>query len=515
MIYSFSNFGYEGSLVSVESDVRRGIPACDIVGLADAQVKETRERVQCAFKNSNVPYPTERVLISLSPCDLRKEGCGFDLPICVSVICANEQKELPYPTMIMGETELNGSIRAVKGVFACVQNAISNGISHFILPLANKNEVSSIEGINVLFVSSLSDCYSQMFDSDSYESVMTESEETSETETVVNGIAFNDEQYEEIKGTTINPRFLKALIVAISGHHHILGVGRVGNGKTMTVQKLPMFLPRLTKEEKESVSRIFSLSGLLSSNRPSINYPPFRMPHQTASIEGICGGGASCRPGEISLSHNGILFLDETAEFRCSVLQMLRVPMESKQITLSRAGRTTVYPSNFTFIGATNPCPCGNLGDKERICLCSLKSIEQYWKKFSAPLIDRCIVCDTNAKNDEERVCTYSTEEIRKCVANATKIQREKGVYNADLSPIEILELQNNSSNEVRNFAQKKENELSPRRIAMLWKVALTIANLDNRKEINLADMNESFSLVKNFEVLEDVGLYTSEPKAC
>lgn len=502
MIYSFSNFGYEGSLVSVESDVRRGIPATDIVGLADSQVKEERERVTSAFKNSNVPYPTERVLIALSPCDLKKSGCGYDLPICVSVICANENKELPHPTLIMGETELCGNVRAVKSVYASVKTAMTNGINHFIIPIANKNEIAEIEGISVLFVSSLAECYSKMFDESNYETIRLseQTEESDPNETVINGVAFSNVLNEEVKGTTLNPRFLRALIIAVSGHHHIIGIGRPGNGKTMTTQKMLMFLPKLSNDEKQSVTRIYSLSGLLSARHGYVKFPPFRMPHQTASIEGICGGGIDCRPGEISLSHNGILFLDEMAEFRSSVLQMLRVPMESKTITLSRAGRTTTYPSNFTLIGVTNPCPCGNYGDKERICLCSAKSVEQYWKKFSAPLLDRCILIDSSAKNDDEKICNYSTEELRQMVANATNLQRAKGSYNADLSPLEIEVLKNSSSKEVVDFANSKESEiLSPRRTAMLWKIALTIANLDNREVLNLEDMNESYSLVKTY----------------
>lgn len=507
MIYSFSTFGYEGSLISVESDIRRGIPCIDIVGLADGQIKESRERMQVAIRNSGIEFPSERVLLSLSPADLKKEGTSFDLPLALSVITSNEKKELPHDTLVMGELELNGTIRQVRGIYASVKTALSSGIKNFIIPSNNYNEVKEIYGIRILKADNLKEVYSKMYDESNYlETVPNTTEEISEHEEVVNGIVFNNRYYEEstYKNFNMNPRLLKSLAIAISGHHHIIGYGKPGNGKTLTTQYAQFFIPNLTNEESQSTTRIHSLSGLISPTSPMVKNPPFRMPHQTASIEGMCGGGPNCRPGEISLSHNGILFLDEMAEFRSSVIQMLRVPMESKAITLSRAGRSTTYPGNFTLIGMTAPCPCGNYGSKERICLCSARSIELYWKKFSSPLLDRTLLIDTDYRSPRDEENYYTLSDLRKMVANATVIQRKSGKYNGDLTPLEIDEYAKKQSETVQNVAEKLSETLeSSRRISMLWKVAKTVANLDNRENLTVEDLNESYQLCKNFSLIE------------
>ena len=506
MIYSFSTFGYEGSLISVESDIRRGIPCIDIVGLADGKVKESRERIQVAIRNSGIEFPNERVLLSLSPADLRKDGNSFDLALALSVITSNEKKELPNDTLVMGELELNGNIRQVRGIYAGVKTALSSGIKNFIISGNNFNEVKEIQGIRILKADNLSEVYSKMYDEKNYiETVLDTEEEIKNDEEVVNGIVFNNQYYEEsyYDLKRMNPRLLKALAIAISGHHHLIGYGKPGNGKTCTTHFAQFFTPSLSNEESQVTTRIFSLSGLLSPTSPMVKNPPFRLPHQTATIEGMCGGGTHCRPGEVSLSHNGILFLDEMAEFRSSVLQMLRVPMESKKITLSRAGRSTTYPSNFTLIGMTNPCPCGNYGNEERICLCSAKSIEMYWRKFSSPLLDRCMLIDTDYRSPRDEINYYTLSSLRKMVANATVIQRKSGKYNGDLTPYEIEEFKKLQSEKVLNVADELSEVLeNPRRISMLWKVAKTVANLETRENLTVEDLHESYQLCKNFSLI-------------
>ena len=507
MIYSFSTFGYEGSLISVESDIRRGIPCIDIVGLADGQVKESRERIQSAIRNSSIDFPDERVLLSLSPTDLRKDGNSFDLALALSVITSNEKKELPNDTLVMGELELNGNIRQVRGIYAGVKTALSSGIKNFIIPGNNFNEVKEIQGIRILKADNLSEVYSKMYDQSNYiETVPDTEKEIKNDEEVVNGIVFNNKYYEESSYDLkrMNPRLLKALVIAISGHHHLIGYGKPGNGKTCTTHFAQFFTPSLSNEESQETTRIHSLSGLLSPTSPMVKNPPFRMPHQTATIEGICGGGPNCRPGEGSLSHNGILFLDEMAEFRSSVIQMLRVPMESKAITLSRAGRSTIYPSKFTLIGMANPCPCGNYGNEERICLCSAKSIEMYWRKFSSPLLDRCLLINTDYRSPRDEENYYTLSDLRKMVANATVIQRKSGKYNGDLTPNEIEEFKKLQSEKVLNVAEELCEVLeSPRRISMLWKVAKTVANLDKRENLTVEDLNESYQLCKDFSLIK------------
>ena len=289
--------------------------------------------------------------------------------------------------------------------------------------------------------------------------------------------------------------------IAVAGKHNLLLTGAPGCGKTMLGQMMASFTPNLTENEKQSVTRIWSLAGLMRPEQDLKDDVPFRIPHQTASIEGICGGGVNCRPGEISLAHNGVLFLDEAAEFRSSVLQMLRVPLENGTICLSRAGRTTVYPAKFQLVMATNPCPCGNFGSEDKICLDSATSIEQYWKKFSAPLLDRMDIQKFVERKNHDSMDnrTISSEEIRENIKKAYEIQRERGVYNRDLSPSQIQDYCKLDEESQKFFDSSVEkNGFSMRKTSQALKVALTIANMDGRTQINLEDLKESVSLVRN-----------------
>lgn len=437
-IYSFSNFGYEGNLISVEVDLRRGIPATDIVGLADGEVKASRERVQCAIRNSGLEYPSERVLISLSPADLKKEGAGFDLPIALSIL----QKNFTENVLVMGELELSGSIRPVSGVHAACSTANAIGIKYAIVPTANLNEALE-SGIKAIGCDTLFDAYKLP-------------DELSTKNTIFESVLKYDETITFRKPDTeqkieMTEKEMLALVVGASGRFNMMFFGSPGCGKTILMQHMMYLTPSLTEEESKYVKRIYSLAGYGSVGENKV-YPPFRMPHQTASIEGICGGGPNCRPGEITLAHNGVLFLDEAAEFRSSVLQMLRVPLETKNITLSRAGRTTVYPANFQLLLALNPCPCGNYGSKDKICLCSAKSVELYWKKLSSPLLDR-IPIRLHIDNSEERK-EYTLEELQSYVKKATEESRRLGVSFRDLTveqihdmlPLDIYEKLSNTS---------------------------------------------------------------------
>ena len=309
-------------------------------------------------------------------------------------------------------------------------------------------------------------------------------------------------EYAEIRG---QQELIRGLQIAAAGGHNFLAVGAPGCGKTMAIQKFPAINPVLTVEEAQSVTRIWSLAGLIKPSQPLIRIPPFRIPHQTASIEGICGGGPNCRPGEISLAHNGVLFLDEAAEFRSSVLQMLRVPLENGSVTLSRAGRSTNYPARFQLLMACNPCPCGNYGSKTKICLCSSKSIDQYWKKFSAPLLDRVdlrvfVENNTDEKGEtQDRTSLRTTEEIRQGVARAVIAQRKRqGIKNARLAPQEILE-HCPISKEVQEVLDKgvMRYGFSPRSVSSCIKVARTIADIAGSTNILPEHMSESIAYHK------------------
>ena len=460
-IYSFSPFGYEGSLVTVEVDLRRGIPATDIVGLADSCVKEERERVQAAIRNSGLEYPSERVLISLSPADLKKEGTGFDLPIALGVL----QKNFTENVLVMGELELSGAIRPVRGIHAACSTALANGIMYAIVPTANLEEALAT-GIKAIGCGTLEYAYK-----------LPEDLSTRKVATVGfydETISFREPDAYKDK-IDLTEKEMLALVVGASGRFNMMFFGSPGCGKTLLMQYMQYLTPSLTEDESKSVKRIYSLAGLPIRDEIKV-YPPFRMPHQTASIEGICGGGPNCRPGEITLAHNGVLFLDEAAEFRSSVLQMLRVPLENKSITLSRAGRTTVYPANFQLLLALNPCPCGNYGNKDKICLCSLKSVEQYWKKLSGPLLDRVPIRLHIDPAEGERK-TYSLEELQSYVEIATKKSRAIGTSFRDLSAEQILDMiPANTFERLREVAHSYG--WSERRCYDLYKIWITIVSI-------------------------------------
>lgn len=493
-IYSFSPFGYEGSLVSVEVDLRREIPAVDVVGLADGAVKETRERVRAAVINSGFEFPSERVLISLSPADLKKEGAGFDLPVALGILNAKEDSGfIEENVLVMGELELSGRVRAVKGIHAACSTAFASGIQYAVVPKANFEEACSVQGLKVVGVESLEEAASALKDVTCFGKAFEIKKESAES------VSFSDEEGEDIDGLELPKRLIRAIEIAVAGKHNLLITGRPGCGKTMAVQRLiPLLTPNLTVDESQSVTRIWSLAGLMKPTEPLVRKTPFRIPHQTASIEGICGGGPNCRPGEISLAHNGVLFLDEAAEFRSSVLQMLRVPLESHTITLSRAGRSTTYPANFQLIMATNPCPCGNYGSKEKICLCSAKSVEQYWKKFSAPLIDRIGIILNMDEEDEK--CRVDVDELRNHIRTAFEIQRKNSDYNNNLSSWDLSEtakLDDEAMNILDSWVIK--HDVGTRRESNILKVSLTIANMDGREMISKNDVLEAISYSKTF----------------
>ncbi|MCQ2577641.1 MAG: YifB family Mg chelatase-like AAA ATPase [Treponema sp.] len=509
-IYSFSPFGYEGSLVTVEVDLRRGIPAVDLVGLADSAVKEARERMIAAIKNCGFDFPPERVLISLSPADLKKEGAGFDLPLALGVLTASaENSEVPVDflddnVLIMGELELSGRIRAVKGVHAAAATASACGIMRCIVPAVNAAEAREVSGMKVYGATSLEDAFLALKD-DKY---FTERKGLCEDEefgsgTVKIGDVYFDKvgegfEYADVKG---QKKLIRGLQIAAAGGHNFLAVGAPGCGKTMTIQKFPALLPLLSNEEAQSVTRIWSLAGILPGNQSLMRKSPFRMPHCTSSLEGMCGGGVGCKPGEISLAHNGVLFLDEAAEFRTTVLQTLRVPLESGSITLSRAGRSTVYPARFQLMMASNPCPCGNYGSDSKICLCSAGAVDKYWKKFSSPLMDRIdlrvsVKNEVDSEEGMDMESGLSTADLRIPIAKAVEIQRKRQAKkNAHLRPEEI-EANCPKSDGARLYQETAAVRLgfSPRAIASCTKVARTIADMEGSTIIEEKHMEEAVS---------------------
>ena len=483
MIYSFSPFGYDGSIVSVEVDLRHGIPATDIVGISDGAVKETRERVQSAIRNSGLEYPNERVLISLSPADLKKEGNGFDLSIALGIL----QKQFTEDVLVMGELELSGCIRPVRGVNAACSSALASGFQYAIVPRVNLSEALKT-GIKAIGCDTLYDAYK-----------LPDALSTNKVESLVeydNTISFR--KPDEKLSIKMNEKEMLSLVVGASGRFNMMFFGSPGSGKTRLMQYMQYLTPSLTEEQAQSVKRIYSLAGYGSKDENKI-YPPFRIPHQTATIEGICGGGPNCRPGEISLAHNGVLFLDEAAEFRSSVLQMLRVPLENRTITLSRAGRCTTYPANLQLLLALNPCPCGNYGSKDKICLCSAKEVEVYWKKIGGPLLDRVPIRLHIDQSEEERK-EYTLEELQSYIKRATEESRRIGTSFRDLTVEQIQEMiPVNVFERLTKIAEKYG--WAGRRRFDFYRVWITIVSaFGDSEEKYFEDIDKAVELMGNFK---------------
>ncbi|WP_062428522.1 YifB family Mg chelatase-like AAA ATPase [Treponema endosymbiont of Eucomonympha sp.] len=507
-VYSFSPFGYEGSLVAVEVDLRRGIPAIDMVGLAGGAVRESRERTRVAIKNSGFEFPPERILINLSPADIKKDGAGFDLAIALAVLAAKEPASggaLPAEetgaVLVMGELELSGRIRPVRGVFAAVSSALEQGIRRCIVPLANGAEAEA-GGMAVSACDTLAEAFAALKDC-AHEIPSPEAprrnvrDGTVEFPEMAHGFEF--------AGIKRQGQLVRALQIAAAGAHNLLAYGPPGCGKTLALSRFPALLPFLTDEEARPVTRIHSLAGY-ARGEPLIRTPPFRVPHQSASLEGIAGGGRGCMPGEVSLAHNGALFLDEAAEFRSNVLQTLRVPLEAGEITVSRAGRNSVYPASFQLLVAANPCPCGNFGSRDKVCLCSARSVEQYWKKFSAPLLDRIdlrvpVFPEAEPARGAQRgeslfvpAAAASTAELRVAVGNAVRIQRQRqGKRNRFLSPEEIRQYcVTDGGADAALSCAAADYGFSARGTASCLKLARTIADMDGREVIGEAHMKEA-----------------------
>ena len=472
-IITYANFGFEGTLVEAEALVRDGMPAFDVVGLADRNVAEVREVVRSAIERSGFQLPQKRVMVSLLPCDLRKDE-SMMLATALATLDA-EQKICDDEVLVMGDLDPNGHVRTVAGIRAAVMEAKKAGITKAVLPVDME-----IDGMETIVSSNLSEIVERLRNGD-YKQTKAEEDD----------IVFDDSSLpsdEELKGFAED---LRALSVAVAGKHNVLFYGKPGCGKTTLMKMIPSLTPNLTAEEAQAPARIKSIAGL--DVKDSARIPPFRTPHQTASLEGICGGGANCRPGEMSLAHNGTLFLDEASEFRSSVLQMLRVPLEGKSITLSRAGRSTTYPARFQLAMAANPCPCGNYGEEDKICLCTTSAVSNYWRKLSAPLLSR-VEIQHHVQKDASETEHATVSELREKIASAYRAQRKRGEYNAYLSRERIESFGISESAKAFLDSQTKDDGRSTLNAIRL---ARTIADMREGDKIESDDVWEALGLAR------------------
>ena len=493
-VYSSSVIGIDAYRVEVEVDISRGLPSFSTVGLPEGAVRESKDRVKAALKNSGYHFPTDRITVNLAPADVKKEGSGFDLPIAIGILAATGL--IPHSALtshlVIGELSLDGSIRPIKGALSMTIMARELGLKGIYLPAENAMEAAVVDGIDVYPSSALSQlvqCLNGM------ERIgPTEIDRDHIVEQIDYDVDFSDVCGQE--------NVKRALEIAAAGGHNLLMIGPPGAGKTMLAQRLSTVIPGLTFEESLETSKVYSVVGLMPKGHGLITTRPFRAPHHTVSDAGLIGGGQTPKPGEVSLAHNGVLFLDEMPEFRKNVLEVLRQPMESGIVTISRANSTVTYPANFILVGAMNPCPCGFFGDLKRECTCSYREIRRYRRRISGPLMDRIdIHVDVPSVPFKDLTGVSQgqpSSEIRQRVLAARKIQEER------LRKTKIHTNAMMNSRQIRRFCQIDEKSnallemamekfgLSARALSRILKISRTIADLAGSQDIEQAHIAEA-----------------------